>query len=278
MTHYQVLELTNAATAADIKRAYRRLVLVTHPDRTPDPAAHARYLLVNAAYETLSNPARRFAYDAGLRGPAPAPRAPFAPPPPPARPMSAGRARDAARHRRGPRPTGRRRVPDTVRYAAEYARLHRHLRPLLLAVLMLCGSLAIDYFLAAERPETVLDYFANPNSDVTPFRNQTLREANDPASGALLAHLDTRQPLRPGTRLLVRRTLLWKSALTVRTSVVHAPVTLLSVYGGTTRWVLLSLVGCTLFALRRRAAADHRLAAALVALVLLIIVLYKLLH
>ena len=73
MTHYQVLELPETATAADIRRAYRRLVLLAHPDRTPDPAAHARYLAVNAAYEVLSDPARRAAYDWQFRAPLPNP-------------------------------------------------------------------------------------------------------------------------------------------------------------------------------------------------------------
>ncbi|MBF9236360.1 J domain-containing protein [Hymenobacter sp. BT683] len=63
MKHYEALELTNTASAADIRSAYRRLVLLTHPDRTSDPAAHARYLDVNAAYEVLSDPTRRAAYD-----------------------------------------------------------------------------------------------------------------------------------------------------------------------------------------------------------------------
>lgn len=63
MKHYEALELPATAPAADIRSAYRRLVLLTHPDRTPDPAAHARYLAINAAYEVLSDPARRAAYD-----------------------------------------------------------------------------------------------------------------------------------------------------------------------------------------------------------------------
>jgi curved DNA-binding protein CbpA len=79
MTHYEALELPPNAPAADIRRAYRRLVLLTHPDRTPDPAAHARYLVVNAAYETLSDPGRRHAYDLALQAPAGNPV--FAPPP-----------------------------------------------------------------------------------------------------------------------------------------------------------------------------------------------------
>ena len=63
MTHYEVLELPENASTADIRRAYRRLVLLTHPDRTLDPAAHARYLAINAAYEVLADPGRRAVYD-----------------------------------------------------------------------------------------------------------------------------------------------------------------------------------------------------------------------
>ncbi|GAA4382311.1 J domain-containing protein [Hymenobacter koreensis] len=67
-TYYQVLELSEQATAAEIRQAYLRWVRLTHPDRTPDPAAHARYLLVNEAYDTLSKPESRARYDARLRG------------------------------------------------------------------------------------------------------------------------------------------------------------------------------------------------------------------
>ncbi|KUG08188.1 J domain-containing protein [Solirubrum puertoriconensis] len=80
-TYYQVLELSEQATAEDIRRAYLRLVRITHPDRTPDPAAHQRYLLVNEAYDTLRQPASRARYDAQLalqRQPV----APVATPPP----------------------------------------------------------------------------------------------------------------------------------------------------------------------------------------------------
>lgn len=65
-THYTVLGLGEQATLSDIKREYRRQALLTHPDRTADPAAHQRYLAVNEAYETLSDPARRASYDAAL--------------------------------------------------------------------------------------------------------------------------------------------------------------------------------------------------------------------
>ncbi|WBO83657.1 J domain-containing protein [Hymenobacter yonginensis] len=88
MSYYAVLELSTQASPEDIRRAYRRLVLSTHPDRTPDPAQHRRYLAINEAYETLSDPARRAAYDAALArahhrptAPAVSPEASRRPPP-----------------------------------------------------------------------------------------------------------------------------------------------------------------------------------------------------
>lgn len=66
-TLYELLEVSEAATPDELRRAYRRLVLLTHPDRTPDTTAHQRYLAVNEAYEILSQPARRQTYDALLQ-------------------------------------------------------------------------------------------------------------------------------------------------------------------------------------------------------------------
>ncbi|MCA8831993.1 J domain-containing protein [Hymenobacter pini] len=63
MSYYEDLGIPEHTTPDDIRRAYRRLVLLTHPDRTPDPAAHQQFLRINEAYETLSEPVRRTAYD-----------------------------------------------------------------------------------------------------------------------------------------------------------------------------------------------------------------------
>lgn len=94
-TYYAVLGVSEQATPDDIRRAYRRLALLTHPDRTPDPAAHQRFLAVNEAYEALNEPTRRYFYDSQLREirnrvrplqpgqPSVAARAPRRPPPPP---------------------------------------------------------------------------------------------------------------------------------------------------------------------------------------------------
>ncbi|WP_321363651.1 J domain-containing protein [uncultured Celeribacter sp.] len=63
---YEVLGLTKAATADDIKKAYRKLVRTSHPDLHPDDAgAEARFKSISAAYEILKDPETRARYDAG---------------------------------------------------------------------------------------------------------------------------------------------------------------------------------------------------------------------
>jgi curved DNA-binding protein CbpA len=77
-THYEVLGVAEGASEEEVRRAYRRLVKAVHPDHAGD-AAHFRS--ITQAYDVLSDPARRAAYDRSLR---PAPVA--APPRPGPRP------------------------------------------------------------------------------------------------------------------------------------------------------------------------------------------------
>ena len=65
MDLYLVLGLRPEASAADIRRAYRRLARRFHPGINPgDGDAEALYRRVTEAYETLVDPERRRAYDA----------------------------------------------------------------------------------------------------------------------------------------------------------------------------------------------------------------------
>jgi molecular chaperone DnaJ len=77
MDLYAILGLSPDASAADIKRAYRRLARRYHPGINPgDRAAEAMFRQVSEAYETLIDPDRRQQYDVvGARRPAPGPRA-----------------------------------------------------------------------------------------------------------------------------------------------------------------------------------------------------------
>lgn len=53
---HQVLGVTPDASAAEIKRAYKRLAMRWHPDRNPDPRAHDQFRLVREAFERLTQP------------------------------------------------------------------------------------------------------------------------------------------------------------------------------------------------------------------------------
>jgi curved DNA-binding protein len=62
--HYATLGLDRRCTFAQIRAAYRLLARQHHPDLNPNsPAALQRTQELNAAHETLSDPARRRAYD-----------------------------------------------------------------------------------------------------------------------------------------------------------------------------------------------------------------------
>jgi len=71
-THYDTLDIAREASAEQIKRSYRRLVKLYHPDNFPSGSAkHAeserRIRDINEAYSVLSRPSNRASYDATLR-------------------------------------------------------------------------------------------------------------------------------------------------------------------------------------------------------------------
>jgi molecular chaperone DnaJ len=70
--YYRVLGVPRDASTEEIKRAFRRLAMKYHPDRNRSPEAEARFKEINEAYEVLSDPEKRAAYDRfghdGLQG------------------------------------------------------------------------------------------------------------------------------------------------------------------------------------------------------------------
>jgi DnaJ-class molecular chaperone len=77
--YYETLGVGRDANKAELKTAFRRLARELHPDvNDHDPEAEEKFKAAAEAYEVLSDPERRRAYDAygheGLRGAGAAPR------------------------------------------------------------------------------------------------------------------------------------------------------------------------------------------------------------
>jgi len=61
--YYTLLGLTPDATPDDIKKAYRQLARQYHPDAQQVPGTAMLFREVQTAYEVLSDPDKRTAYD-----------------------------------------------------------------------------------------------------------------------------------------------------------------------------------------------------------------------
>jgi molecular chaperone DnaJ len=62
--YYEVLGVARQASPDDLKRAFRKIAMDSHPDRNPeDAAAAARFKEASEAYAVLSDPGRRRTYD-----------------------------------------------------------------------------------------------------------------------------------------------------------------------------------------------------------------------
>jgi len=66
--HYETLGISQDATQAEVKQAYRRLVKRFHPDKNPQDSrrSHDQIARINGAYEVLGDPRHRRVYDRHL--------------------------------------------------------------------------------------------------------------------------------------------------------------------------------------------------------------------
>lgn len=62
--YYEILSVERTATDTEIKTAYRKLAMQYHPDRNPNnPEAEEKFKACSEAYQVLSDPDKRAAYD-----------------------------------------------------------------------------------------------------------------------------------------------------------------------------------------------------------------------
>uniref|UniRef100_A0A7N0UQB4 J domain-containing protein n=1 Tax=Kalanchoe fedtschenkoi TaxID=63787 RepID=A0A7N0UQB4_KALFE len=63
---YEVLGVKRNASPVEIKKAYRNLAKLCHPDSSPQSADGTEFVAIRHAYATLSDPAARALYDLSI--------------------------------------------------------------------------------------------------------------------------------------------------------------------------------------------------------------------
>jgi hypothetical protein len=61
--YYSILKIDSDASLEEVRSAYKRLALLTHPDLSGHPQANQQMQRLNEAFEVLSNPEKRAQYD-----------------------------------------------------------------------------------------------------------------------------------------------------------------------------------------------------------------------
>ncbi len=144
--HYHILGIPPGAGKTEIRKAYRRKVLLLHPDRNPSPAAREEFLRVREAYDALM--------ERGAQPVRPAPR-PDAKP----YPKYSRQANDPfykARWQEYRRQQQARRAEEEIENTSLYSFLVYTARAVAIAGTALCLALLADFVLPAHTQEQTI--------------------------------------------------------------------------------------------------------------------------
>ena len=61
--YYAVLDIESSATETEIRKAYRKLALIMHPDKNGAPGADEAFKMVSKAFQVLSDPQKKRIFD-----------------------------------------------------------------------------------------------------------------------------------------------------------------------------------------------------------------------
>ncbi len=67
--YYSILGVQRHASEAEIKRAYRKLAVMYHPDKNRDPNAQELFVEITEAYDVIGDPVKRHGYNQLLDSP-----------------------------------------------------------------------------------------------------------------------------------------------------------------------------------------------------------------
>lgn len=60
---YSILEINETATQEEIKKSYKRLACIYHPDKSKDPMSSEKFIKIKTAYDILANSETRYKYN-----------------------------------------------------------------------------------------------------------------------------------------------------------------------------------------------------------------------
>ena len=92
---FEILGVGPDATKTELRKAFRKKALKTHPDVNDSPEAAAEFAKIQGAYDTLSDPDRRRAWERAKRSGAPPPRSGGGRRPPPGYKPRSERSKDS---------------------------------------------------------------------------------------------------------------------------------------------------------------------------------------